>query len=383
VFGDASRLSVVLGPRSRRATLGGGAISLASLLAACGGESPAAAPTTASSRSTTAPTSAQPTVAPAVQTAAPTAAPPKVITDVSLRLSWIKNTEFAGVFAAMEKGYYKDEGINLSVNPSAQNLPEVQAVAGKTDTIGLSGGASLFLARAQGVPVKAFGATFQKGPGCFLWKEGSGIKGIADFKGKKIGHQQTARASTEAMLTINNLKVDDVTLVPVGFDVQPLLTGQVDVLTGLVTNQVLALEGAGEKIGYAPYADLGFAFYWNTPFALEETIASKKELLVAWLRATARGWDYALKNADEVAKFVVDKYGEGLKLDNQLLELKRETPLIQTDFTKQKGLMWMDRAVWQSGHDILLNRTKQLEKQVPVDDVMTLDILEKVGKIGG
>lgn len=185
------------------------------------------------------------------------------------------------------------------------------------------------------------------------------------------------------MLTINNLKVDDVTLVPVGFDVQPLLTGQVDVLTGLVTNQVLALEGAGEKIGYAPYADLGFAFYWNTPFALEETIASKKELLVAWLRATARGWDYALKNADEVAKFVVDKYGEGLKLDNQLLELKRETPLIQTDFTKQKGLMWMDRAVWQSGHDILLNRTKQLEKQVPVDDVMTLDILEKVGKIGG
>ena len=378
MFGDASKLSVILGVQSRRSALGGGVASLAALLAACGGDSPAAAPTVAAVKATTAPAAA-PTTAPA----APTTAAPKAVTDVSLRLSWIKNTEFAGVFAAMEKGYYKDEGIALTVNPSAQNLPEVQAVAGKTDTIGLSGGASLFLARAQGVPVKAFGATFQKGPGCFLWKDGSGIKRIADFKGKKIGHQQTARASTEAMLTINNLKVEDVTLVPVGFDVQPLLTGQVDVLTGLVTNQVLALEGAGEKIGYAPYADLGFGFYWNTPFALEETLASKKDLLVAWLRATARGWDYALKNADEVAKFVVDKYGEGLKLDNQLLELKRETPLIQTDFTKQKGLMWMDRAVWQSGHDILLNRTKQLEKAVPVDDVMTLEILEKIGKIGG
>ena len=382
MFGDASKLSVVMTPRSRRAALVGGGTSVAAWLAACGGDAPAGAPS-AAPKATSAPAAAQPTAAPPAPTVAPTTTAPKVATDVSLRLSWIKNTEFAGVFAAMEKGFYRDEGINLTVNPSAQNLPEVQAVAGKSDTIGLSGGASLFLARAQGVPVKAFGATFQKGPGCFLWKEASGIKGIADFQGKKIGHQQTARASTEAMLTINNLKVDDVTLIPVGFDVQPLLTGQVDILTGLVTNQVLALEGAGEKIGFAPYADLGFAFYWNTPFALEETLSSKKDLLAAWLRATARGWDYALKNADEVAKFVVDKYGEGLKLDNQLLELKRETPLIQTDFTKQKGLLWMDRTVWQSGHDILLNRTKQLEKSVPVDDVMTLDILEKVGKIGG
>jgi len=381
VFGDASSLSVVLTSRSRRGVLGCGAAGIAAFLAACGGDAPATAPT-AMPKATTAPSAPAQTTA-AAPTVPPTAAVSKVVADLALRLSWIKNTEFAGVFAAIEKGYFKDEGINLTVNASAQNLPEIQAVAGKTDTIGLSGGASLFLARAQGVPVKAFGATFQKGPGCFLWKESSGIKGIADFKGRKIGHQQTARASTEAMLTINNLKVEDVTLVPVGFDVQPLLTGQVDILTGLVTNQVISLEGAGEKIGYVPYADLGFAFYWNTPFALEETLSSKKELLVAWLRATARGWDYALKNAEEVAKFVVEKYGDGLKLDNQLLELKRETPLIQTDFTKQKGLLWMDRAVWQSGHDILLSRTKQLEKPVPVDDVMTLDILEKVGKIGG
>ena len=74
------------------------------------------------------------------------------------------------------------------------------------------------LARAQGIPVTAFGALFQKGPGAFVWLESSGIKGIKDFKGKKIGHQQTARASTEAMLTLNGLSVDDVSMVPIGFD---------------------------------------------------------------------------------------------------------------------------------------------------------------------
>jgi|GEM_PF-6676109 ABC-type nitrate/sulfonate/bicarbonate transport system substrate-binding protein len=72
----------------------------------------------------------------------------KPVADVSVRRSWIKNTAFAGVFAAVEKGCSRDEGINLTVNASAQNLPEIHAVSGKTDTIGLSGGASLFLARA-------------------------------------------------------------------------------------------------------------------------------------------------------------------------------------------------------------------------------------------
>ncbi|MGI8423089.1 MAG: ABC transporter substrate-binding protein [Chloroflexota bacterium] len=358
MFGDASKLSLALPKASRRRF---GAAGMAGLgLTACG-EAPQ-------------------TTVPAAATAAPTQRPTE---SFSMRLSWIKNTEFAGFFVAQDKGYYKEEGINLTVNGSAQNLPEIQAVAGKTDLIGLSGGASLMIARGAGIPVKAFGALFQKGPGAFVWLESTGIKGIKDFKGKKVGHQQTARASTEAMLVINGMTPEDVTMVPIGFDVSPLLTGQVDVLTGLVTNQVVILEQQGHKIGYAPYSDLGFGFYWNTPFVLDETFNAKKDVLAAWMRASARGWDYALKNPDEVAKLVVDKYGEGLDLVNQTIELKRETPLISTDFTKQRGLFWMDRGVWQAGHDILLNRTKQLEKAVSVDDVMSLEILNRIGKVGG
>ena len=360
MFGDASTLTLAL-PKARRRTVG--LVSLAGLgLAACGeaGQSTGAS-------------------APGA-TAAPTQRPTE---SFSMRLSWIKNTEFAGFFVAQEKGYYKDEAINLTINGSAQNLTEVQAVSGKGDMIGLSGGASLMLARAQGIPVKAFGALFQKGPGAFVWLESSGIKGIKDFKGKKIGHQQTARASTEAMLSINGMSIDDVTMIPIGFDLAPLLTGQVDVLTGLVTNQVVLLEQQGHKVGYAPYSDLGFGFYWNTPFVLDETFNAKKDLLAAWLRASARGWDYALKNPDEVAKLVVDKYGEGLDLTNQTIELKRETPLISTDFTKSRGLFWMDRTVWQTGQDLLLNRTKQLEKPLNVEEVMSLEVLTRIGKIGG
>jgi ABC-type nitrate/sulfonate/bicarbonate transport system substrate-binding protein len=353
MFGDASKLTLSLPAAGRRSLLGAALSGAAALsVAACGA-------------------------------AAPASGGAKTMESASLRLTWIKNTEFAGFFVAQDKGYYKDEGIDLTINPSAQSLPEVQAITTKADLLGLSGSTTLMLARAQGIPVKAFGALFQKGPGCFLWLEKSGIKGIKDFKGKKVGGLQTAKVSTDAILGLNGMKPEDITFVPVGFEVTPLLTGQVDVLAGLVTNQVILLEQQGEKVGYAPYNDLGFVSYWNTPFALEETLKNKKDLLVAWLRASARGWDYALKNPDEVAKLVVSKYGEGLDLTNQTLELKRETGLIKTDTTAQKGLFWMDRAVWQQAHDALYKQTKQLEKALNLDDVYTMDILNKVGKIGG
>ena len=85
----------------------------------------------------------------------------------------------------MEEVFYGDEGIENSVNPSAQKLPEIQSVAGRTDTIGLSGGTSLMLPRDLGLPVEAFGAVLQKGAGYFVGPKRSGINGIADYKDKK------------------------------------------------------------------------------------------------------------------------------------------------------------------------------------------------------
>ena len=67
----------------------------------------------------------------------------------------------------------------------------------------------------------------------------------------------------------------------------------------------------------------------------------------------------------------------------ETIEMQREIPFISTDFTKSKGLFWMDRAVWQQAHDALLNKSKEIEKAVSLDEVMTLDVLQKVGKVGG
>lgn len=352
MFGHASRVTLALPPLRRRGALSGGVAALAAAgLAACG--APGATP----------------------------AGPGKEVQALSLRLSWIKNVEFAGFFVAQERGFYKDEGIDLTINGTAQNLPEIQAIATRADVIGLSGSTSLLKARAQGIPVKAFGALFQKGPGCYIWLERSGIKGVKDFKGKRIGGLQSARPSTNFILSLHGLKPEDVTFIPIGFDVTPLLTGQVDILAGIVTNQVVVLEQQGEKIGYQAFNDLGFVSYWNTPFVLEETMRSRKDILTAWLRASARGWSEAIKAPDATARLVVEKYGDGLDLKHQTIEMHREIPFIHTDFTRQRGLFWMERATWQKAHDSLRQIPGELETAVNLDDVMTLEILEKAGKV--
>src|SRR5256885_1937345 len=110
MFGDASKLTIQLPPLRRRrviAGLAGGAATFG--LAACG-----AAPPPAAAPASTRAASAAPTVPPSA----------RPVEKMSLRLSWIKNTEFAGFFVAQEKGYYKDEAIDLTINPTAQNLPE-------------------------------------------------------------------------------------------------------------------------------------------------------------------------------------------------------------------------------------------------------------------
>jgi ABC-type nitrate/sulfonate/bicarbonate transport system substrate-binding protein len=95
----------------------------------------------------------------------------------------------------------------------------------KANSIGLSGRASLFLARAHGAPVRALSASFQNGFGSFLWREAGCFGSIANFNGKKASFRQTARARTEAMLTIYTLRVELVSLVASGFGVLPLLPG--------------------------------------------------------------------------------------------------------------------------------------------------------------
>ena len=116
------------------------------------------------------------------------------LTKVSLRLKWLPQAGYAGFYVAQAKGYYKDEGIDLTINPGGPNLLAENLVASGADTFGLGGGIeSILAARDKNLPLVAIGMTHQITPFVFVAKKDGPVKTIEDFRGKKATAWFTGR----------------------------------------------------------------------------------------------------------------------------------------------------------------------------------------------
>jgi ABC-type nitrate/sulfonate/bicarbonate transport system substrate-binding protein len=296
---------------------------------------------------------------------------------VSWQLGWTKSVQFGGFFAAIDKGFYAEEGINPDVRAGGPQINPVSLVAGGAAMVGDAGSFDVIRARAAGVPIKAFMAVFQKSPFCVMSLPESPITSITDFAGKTIALPLDSRPTIEALLQRGGVDPSSVTFVPVGVDPSLLTTGQVDGYFGYATNQGLILKQQGVDVVVAFTYDLGMKEYGNTYFATDTRLASDNDLLVAWLRATSKGFDYAVAHPDEVADLMVNKYGSpGLDPAEQRAEANAQIELYTSDLTRAKGILYMDPAVWGESVDLALNTFKLIQKPVSADEVATTGLLE-------
>jgi ABC-type nitrate/sulfonate/bicarbonate transport system substrate-binding protein len=199
-------------------------------------------------------------------------------------------------------------------------------------------------ANAKGSDFVAFAATFQQSPGGLLSLAKNPVRKPADLVKKKVGGQEGARRSVEAVLKLAGLPVD-FTWVPVGFDPQPLIEGACDVYTCYVTNQPLVLAEKNIPHVAVTYNDLGFINYGNVFFAKRQVLKEKRDLIMRYLKGTIIGWEKNLKDPNRAAQLAVTKDGVdlGLSLPQQVAENKAQNVLVEGELTKQKGLFWMDR----------------------------------------
>jgi len=332
-------------PISRRGLLkGGGALALA----AAGGQLPGLMP----------PAGAQATAG------------------LSEQLGWLVNAQIAGDFVAVSKGYFKDAGIDLKIQPGGPNIDAVQIVAGGGVPMGnVSSVAVLVTARAAGLPVKAFATALQKHPFAFIFLTKSGIRTPHDFAGKTIGIQATARPLLQAVLAKYQIPEDKIKVLFVGGDTHPLVTGQVDVITGWIIDapQIAAVRQAG-SFSYFPLWDLGIRLYAYTYFTTDRVLSERKDLLVRFTSASGKGWIYATQHPEEAVDTVM-KATTGLDPALELQTWKNEIPYVTSALTKQAGWGAMDPKVWsavcQTYYDL-----KQIPHAVSASEVMTTEIQE-------
>lgn len=295
---------------------------------------------------------------------------------LSEQLGWLANAQMAGDFVAIGKGFFKEAGIDLKIQPGGPNIDAVQIVAGGGVPFGnVSSVAVLVNARSRGLPVKAFGAVLQKHPFAFIFLRKSGIHTPKDFEGKTIGIQATARPLLEAVLAKYNIPQDRVKVLFVGGDTRPLVTGQVDVITGWIIDapQIAAIEQAG-SYSYFQLWDLGIRLYAYTYFTTDRVLSERKEVLARFLAASARGWLYAAQHPEEAVDMVLS-HTSGLDRPLELKTWKNEIPYMASLTTRQHGWGYMDPNVWTAISDTYYG-LKQIPRPVPATEVMTNEIVE-------
>jgi NitT/TauT family transport system substrate-binding protein len=295
---------------------------------------------------------------------------------VGEQLGWLANSQMAGDFVALDKGFFKEAGIDLKIQPGGPAIDPVQVVAGGGTMLGNAASIStMLIARSRGVPLKAFGTALQRHPFAFIFFTKSGIKTPRDFIGKTVGIQPTARPLLDAVLTKYQIPKDKVKVLAVGGDSTPLVTHQVDVITGWLINsaQMDAAQSAG-NVGYFRLWDLGIRMYALTYFATDQALRDRKDVLARFLSGSARGWMYAAQHPEESIDILL-RHTTGL---DRMLELKtwqNEVPFLTSPATKQHGWGWMDAQVWKDLSEVYLS-LNETPRPVQVDEVMTNEIVE-------
>lgn len=252
---------------------------------------------------------------------------------LNFQASWINDAEFMGYFVAVDNGYYKDEGIDLNyLSGGPDVIPESSLVAGKADIALTTPDTTIKAIAEQGAKFKIIGAQYQKNPIGIVSLAKNPIKTIAELEGKTLAVPPVNVISVEAALKISGVDRSKVKIVPYEYDPTPLLAGEIDASLDFTTNVPYTIKLKGEEaISFLLY-DYGFTTYNDTVVVTEETLKTKRKELVAWLRASRKGWTENFKDPAHYPPLFETTHfaGTGRSIDNEIFFNTAQKPLIET-----------------------------------------------------
>ena len=234
---------------------------------------------------------------------------------VTIQLKWVTQAQFAGYYVAAAKGFYKDAGLDVTINPGGPDVAPPQVIAGGGADVVIDWMPSALASREKGVPLVNISQTFKKSGLELTCRKDTGIKSPADFKGKTLGvwfgGNEYPFLSWMAKL---KLKTDGspggVKVIKQGFNVDPLLQKQADCISTMTYNEYWQVIDAGYKpdqLVVFKYSDEGVATLEDGLYVMEPKLKDKAfvEKMAKFVKASEKGWDWAKKNDKEAAKIVL------------------------------------------------------------------------------
>jgi ABC-type nitrate/sulfonate/bicarbonate transport system substrate-binding protein len=253
-------------------------------------------------------------------------APSSALDQVSLQLKWRHQFQFAGYYAALAKGFYRDAGLDVEIREGGPDTDVAKLVSeGKAD-FGVCA-SSVLISRANGHDLVVLGVMFQHSAAVLLAPRRTGIATLPDVAGRRL---MDAPDSGEIAAMLKSAGVDYAALprVPHNGDPQDLARGKADVMVGYSTNEPFVLDRLG--VPYAMFAPraYGFDFYGDSLCTSAQELKSHLSRVRAFLGASLKGWQYALAHQQEIVDLILDRYSKQKSRDALLFEAKQTETLV-------------------------------------------------------
>jgi NitT/TauT family transport system substrate-binding protein len=311
-------------------------------------------------------------------TACNTSTPTPEPAEVTIQLSWFHTVEFAGFYAAEQQGYYAEENLAVNLVPGGFDARPWREVAEGRADFGVTGGNLLLMALSEGLPVRAIAAIFRQSPVALMALAESGIRTPQDLAGKRVGiisPEMDDGNDIQFLAMLRQLEIDEseMELVVIeDYSVGSLTSGAMDVSSVFSTNEPVGAELQGVDVNLIFPQDYGVLIYANVLFARQGLTEEQPDLVERFVRATLRGYQYAIEHPDEASDLTL-KYDETLDSGFQRASMRAEIPLIDTG---DAPIGTMDKAVWQSTQDMLLEQGF-ISSPVDLNALYTNEFVEK------
>jgi PAS domain S-box-containing protein len=253
--------------------------------------------------------------------------PAQALEKTTIQLKWLHHFQFAGYYAALEKGFYRDAGLDVTIVEGGPEVEVEKAVLEGRADFGV-GTSALLLHRAKGEDLVVLGQIFQHSPAIFLTPRKTGIRSIADMAGKRFMYSNQ-HGDMLALLKKNGIELNQITQIPHQADPRDLISGKADVMIAYSFNEPFILEQAGEAyLTFSPMT-YGIDFYGDNLFTSRALVEKRPELARAFREATFRGWRYALDHKGEIADLIHASYSREKNREWLLFEANQIETLIQ------------------------------------------------------
>lgn len=292
-----------------------------------------------------------------------------VASPVTLQLKWKHKFQFAGYYAALHKGFFQDEGLDVTLKEGGPGIAPIDKVlAGHEAFYGVEAGELLY-ERLRGKPLVAVASIYQHSPSVLITLKSSDLLTPHDLAGKRIGMQVQQQNIVEvaAMFVHEGVSLDALKLtanLPHPEGLQSLQDNTLDADYGYLTSEPYLIKQAGEKAHYIRPISYGIDFYGDVFFTTEQELRKNPDRVAAMRRAVVKGWEYAMRHPDEIIAIILENYASPeYPRDFLQYEAEQTGKLMQPDIVKV-GHMNPDR--WNRMADImvslkLVNNTQYLK----------------------